>query len=211
MNIEGLISLQDSDFISFGYKPGSGVARSYGQFNSVPQSCLTLCDPMDCSMPGFPVHHQLPELVQTHVTGHGTTGWFQIREGVHQGCILSPCLFNLKAEYIMQNTGLDETQAGIKIAGRNTNNLRFEDDTTLMAESREELRSLFMKVKEESEKVGLKLNFQKTKIMVSGSITSWQIGKMETVRDFILGGSKSLQMVIAAMKLKDTCSLEEKL
>ena len=117
MNIEGWISLQDSDFISFGYKPGSGVARSYGQFNSVPQSCLTLCDPMDCSMPGFPVHHQLPELAQTHVTGHGTT-WFQIREGVNQGCILSPCLFNLKAEYIMQNARLDESQAGIKIARR---------------------------------------------------------------------------------------------
>jgi len=113
----------------------------------------------------------------------------------------------------MQNTGLDETQAGIKIAGRNTNNLRFEDDTTLMAESREELRSLFMKVKEESEKISLKLNIQKTKIMASSPITSQQIDgeTMETVRDFIFGGSKSLQMVIAAMKLKDTCSLEEKL
>ena len=212
MNIEGLVSLQDSDFISFGYKPGSGAARSYGQFNSVPQSCLTLCDPMDCSMPGFPVHHQLPELVQTHVTGHGTTGWFQIREGVHQGCILSPCLFNLKAEYIMQNARLDEAQAGIKVARRNINNLRYADDTTLMAEC-EELKSLLMKVKEESEKVGLKLNVQKTKIMVSGSITSWQIDRetMETVRDFISGGSRSLQMVTAAMKLKDTCSLEEKL
>ena len=110
----------------------------------------------------------------------------------------------------MQNARLDEAQAGIKVARRNINNLRYADDTTLMAEC-EELKSLLMKVKEESEKVGLKLNVQKTKIMVSGSITSWQIGKMETVRDFISGGSRSLQMVTAAMKLKDTCSLEEKL
>ena len=98
-------------------------------------------------------------------TGHGTTDWFQIGKGVHQGCILSPCLFNLYAEYIMRNAGLEETQAGIKIAGRNINNLRYADDTTLMAESEEELKSLLMKVKEESEKVGLKLNIQKTKIM----------------------------------------------
>ena len=141
-------------------------------------------------MPGFPVHHQLPELAQTHVTGHGTT-WFQIREGVHQGCILSPCLFNLKAEYIMQNARLDEAQAGIKVARTNINNLRYADDTTLMAEC-EELKSLLMKVKEESEKVGLKLNVQKTKIMASGPITSWQIDRetMETVKDFISGGSK---------------------
>ena len=125
-------------------------------------------------------------------TGHGTTDWFQIRKGVHQGCILSLCLFNLYAEYLMRNAGLDEARAGIKIARRNTNNPRHADDTNLMAESEEELKSLSMKVKEESEKVGLKLNIQKSKIMTSGPITSWQIdGKtMETVRDFILGGSK---------------------
>ena len=108
-------------------------------------------------------------------TGHGTTDWFQIGEGVHQVCILSPCLFNLYAEYIMRNSGLEKTQAGIKIAGRNIKNLRYADDTTLMAESEEELKSLLMKVKEESEKVGLKLNIQKTKIMASSPITSWQI------------------------------------
>ena len=100
---------------------------------------------------------------------------FKIKKGVHQGCILSPCLFNLHAEYIMRNTGLEETQAGIKIAGRNINNLRYVNDTTLMAESEEELKSLLMKVKVESQKVGLKLNIQKTKIMASGPITSWQI------------------------------------
>ena len=104
--------------------------------------------------------------------GHGTTDWFQIGKGVHQGCILSPCLFNLYAEYIIRNAGLEEAQAGIKIAGRNINNLRYEDDT-LRVESEEELKSLLMKVKEESEKVGLKLNIQKTKIMTSGPITSW--------------------------------------
>ena len=108
-------------------------------------------------------------------TGHGTTDWFQTGKGVHQGCILSPCLFNLHAEYIMRNAGLDEAQAAIKIAGRNINNLRYADDTSLMAESEKELKSLLMKVKEESEKVGLKLNIQKTKIMASGPITSWQI------------------------------------
>ena len=125
-------------------------------------------------------------------TGHGTTDWFQIGKGVHQGCILSPCLFNLYAEYIMRNAGLEETQAGIKIAGRNINNLRYADDTTLMAESEEELKSLLMKVKEESEKVGLKLNIQKTKIMASGPITSWEIDgeTVETVSDFIFLGSK---------------------
>ena len=106
---------------------------------------------------------------------HGTTDWFQIGKGVRQGCISSPYLFNLYAEYIMRNAGLNETQAGIKIAGRNINNLRYADDTTLMAESEEELKSLLMKAKEESEKVGLKLNIQKTKIMASGPITSWQI------------------------------------
>ena len=119
-------------------------------------------------------------------TGHGTTDWFQIGKGVHQGYILSPCIFNLYAEYIMQNAGLDEAQARIKIAGRNINNLRYADDTTLMAES-EELKSLLMKVKEESEKIGLKLNIQKTKIMASGTITSWEIDveTAETVTDFI--------------------------
>ena len=146
-------------------------------------------------------------------TGHGTKDWFQIGERVCQGRILSPCLFNLCAEYIMQNAVLEETQAGIKIARRNINNLRYAEDTTLMAKGEEELTSLLMKVKEKSEKVGLKLNIQKTKIMASGPITSWQIdgGTMETVRDFILGRSRSLQMVTAAMKLKETCSLEEKL
>ena len=121
-------------------------------------------------------------------TGHGTTDWFQIGKGVHQGCILSLCLFNLYAEYIMRNAGLEEAQAGIKIARKNINNLRYADDTTLMAESEEELKSLLMKVKE-SEKVGLKLNIQKTKIMASGPITSWQIDG-ETVADFIFLGSK---------------------
>ena len=123
-------------------------------------------------------------------TGHGTTDWFQIGKGVRQGCILSPCLFNLYAEYIMRNSGLEETQAGVKIAGRNINNLRYAGDTTLMAESEEE--SLLMKVKEESEKVGLKLNIQKTKTMASGPITSWQIDgeRVETVADFIVLDSK---------------------
>ena len=106
-------------------------------------------------------------------TGHGTIDWFQIGKGVHQGCILSPCLFTLYAEYIMGNTGLDEAQAGIKIAGRNFSNLRYANDTTLMAESEEELKSLLMKVKEKSEEAGLKLNIQKTKIMESSCITSW--------------------------------------
>ena len=106
-------------------------------------------------------------------TEHGTTDWFQIGKGVCQGCILSPCLFNLYAEYIMRNARLDEAQAGIKIAGRNINNLRYADDTTLMAESKEELKSLLMKVKEESQKAGLKLNIQKAKIMASSPITSW--------------------------------------
>ena len=108
-------------------------------------------------------------------TGHGTTDWCQIGKGVHQGCVLSPYLFNFYAEYIMRNAGLEETQAGIKIAVRNINNLRYADDTTLMAESEEELKSLLMKVKLESEKAGLKLNIQKTKIMASGPITSWEI------------------------------------
>ena len=145
-------------------------------------------------------------------TGHRTTDWFQIGKGVCQCCILSPCLFNLYAEYIMKNMELEDTQAGIKITGRNINNLRYEDDTTLMAESEEELKSLLMKVKEESEKVGLKLNIQKTKIMASGPITSWQIdGEIMETETLFSWAPKSLQMVISAMKLKDACSLEEKL
>ena len=122
-------------------------------------------------------------------TVHGTTDWFQIEKEVCQGCILSPCLFSLYAEYIMRNTGLEEGQAGIKIARKNINNLRYADDTTLMAEGEEELKSLLRKVKEESEKVGLKLNIQKTKIMASGPNTSWQIDgeTLETVADYFLG------------------------
>ena len=125
-------------------------------------------------------------------TGHGTTDWFQIGKGVHQGCVLLSCLFNLYTEYIMRNAGLEEAQAGIKIAGRNINNLRYADGTTLMAESEDELKSLLMKVKEESEKVGLKLKIQKTKIMSAGPISSWQIDgeTVKTVADFIFLGSK---------------------
>ena len=150
----------------------------------------------------------------TYMTSpNGTTDWFQIGKGVRQGCMLSPCLFNLYAEYITRNAGLEETQAGIKIARRNINNLRYADDTTLMAESEEELKSLLMKAKEESEKVGLKLNIQKMKIIASSPITSWEIDgeTVETVSDFIFWAPKSLQMVTAAMKLKDAYSLEEKL
>ena len=149
----------------------------------------------------------------TFRTVHGTTHCFKIGERVCQGCILPPCLFNLYAKHILRNAGLDEAQAGIKIARRNINNLRHADDTTLMAESEEELKSLLMKVNKESENVGLELNIQKAKIMVSGPITSWQIDgeTVETVTDFILGAPKSLQMVTVAMKWKDTCSLEEKL
>ena len=125
-------------------------------------------------------------------TKHRTMDWFKNGKGECQGCILSPCLFNLYAEYIMRNTRLNEAQAGIKVPGRNINNLRYADDTTLMAESEEELKSLLMKVKEESKKVDLKLNIQKTKIMASGPITSWQIDgeTVETVADFIFGSSK---------------------
>ena len=139
---------------------------------------------------------------------------FQTGKGVQQGYIMSPCLFNLYAEYIMQNAGLDEAQGGIKIARRNINDLRYTNDTTLTAESEEEMKSLWMKVKEEREKAVLKLNIQKTKIMASGPITSWEIDGeiMETVSDFfIFGAPNSLQMVIAAMKLKDAYSLEGKL
>ena len=143
--------------------------------------------------PDLPLENLYADQEATVRTGHGTTDWFQIGKGLHQVCVLSPCLFNLCAGYIIGNTGLEETQAGIKIAGRNMNNLRYADDTTLMAESEEELKSFFMKVKEESEKVGLKLNnIQKMKIMTSGPITSWQIDgeTVETVSDFIFGGSK---------------------
>ena len=146
-------------------------------------------------------------------TEHGATDWFQIGKGERQGCILSPCFFNLYAEYVMTNAGLEEAQAGIKIARRNINNLRYADDTTLMAEREEQLKSLLMKVKEETEKVGLKLNIQKTEIMASSPITSWEIDgeTVETVADFIFLAPKSLQMVTAAMKLKYGYSLEGKL
>ena len=144
-------------------------------------------------------------------TGHETMDWFQIGKGVYQGCILSPFLFNFYAEYIMQNARLDETKAGIKIAGRRINNLRYADDTTLMAESKEELKNLLIKVKE-SKNVGLKFNFQKTNIMASSPIPSWQIDgeTMETLTDFILLGFK-ITVVTVAMKLQDVCSLDEKL
>ena len=146
-------------------------------------------------------------------TGHGTIDWFQIGKGVRQGCILSPCLFNFYAEYIMRNTGLEEARAGIKIARGNINHLRYADGTTLMAEIEEELKSLLMKAKEESEKVGLRLNIQKTKIMASGPITSWEMmGKQwKQCQTLFFWAPKSLQMVTAAMKLKDAYSLEEKL
>ena len=144
-------------------------------------------------------------------TGHGTTDWFQTGKGVRQGCILSPCLFNLNADYIMKNAGLEAAEAGIKIARRNINNFRYADDTTLMAESKEKLKSLLMKAKEESEKAGLKLSIQKMKIISSGPITSWQIDgeTMESNRLCLFSWApKSLQMVTAA--IKDMNSLEEK-
>ena len=142
--------------------------------------------------------------------GHGTTDWFQIGKGVSQGWILSPCLFNLYAEYISRNSGLDEAQGGIKIVGRNINNLRYSDDTTLMAENEEELKSFLKNTKVKTVKVGLNFNIQKTKVMASGPITSWQIDG-EQQETLFWGAPKSLQMVTAAMKLKDTYSLEEKL
>ena len=139
--------------------------------------------------------------------------WFQVGKGVRQGCILSPCLFNFYAEYIMWNARLDEAQAGIKIAGRNINNLRYADDTTLVVESEEGLKILLMKLKEESERADLKVNMQKTKIMSSGPFTSCQIDgeTVKTVRDFVSWAPNSLQMVAAVIKLKHACSLEEKL
>ena len=142
--------------------------------------------------PDLPLEKPIGSKEATVRTGHGTTDWFQTGKGVCQGCILSPCLFNFYAEYIMRNAGLEEAQAGIKIVGRNINNLRYADGTTLMAESEDELKSL-LKVKEESEKVGLQLNIQKTKIMASGPITSWEIDgeTVETVSDFIFWGSKN--------------------
>ena len=145
-------------------------------------------------------------------TGHGTTDWFQIGKGVRQGCILSPCLLNLYAEDIMKNVGLEEAQAGIKISRGNINNLRYANDTTIMAECEEELKSLLMKVKEESEKIGLKLSIQKTKIMASDPITSWEMRKQwKQCQTLFFWAPKSLQMVTAAMELKDVCSLEGKL
>ena len=147
------------------------------------------------------------------VGGNGIIDSFKIGEKVCQICILSPCLFNLYAEHIMQNAGLDESQAGISTAGRNINDLRYADDTTFIAESKEELKSFLMKVKEESENAGLKLNLQKTNIMASGPITSWQIDgeTMETVPDFIFLGSKITANVVCTHEIKNTCSLEEKL
>ena len=143
-------------------------------------------------------------------TRHRKMDWIQIEKGLHQGCVWSPWLVNLHAECIKWNAGLDKVQAGIKIAGRNINNLRYADDTTLMAENEEELKRLLMKVKEEGEKAGLKISIHKTKIIAFSPITSWQIdGKtMETVTDFLFLGSKILQVVTAAKKLKDACSLE---
>ena len=145
-------------------------------------------------------------------TGHGATDWIQIEKGVRQGCILSPCLFNLYAEYIMRHAGLEEAQAGIKIAGRNINNFRYAEDTTFMAGSKE-LKSLLMKVKEESEKVGLKLNIQKTKIMAFGPIISWEIDgeTVETVSDFIFGGSKITAYGDCSHEIKIRLLLEGKL
>ena len=144
-------------------------------------------------------------------TGHGTDS-FQIGKGIRQGCILSACLFRLYAEYVMRNAGLHEAQAGIKIARRNTNNLRYADDTTLLAESEDEIKSLLMKVTEESEKVGLKLNIQK-KTMASSPITSWEIDgeTVETVTEFIFLGSKTTLDGDCSCEIKDPCSLEEKL
>ena len=146
-------------------------------------------------------------------TGHGTVDWFKTGKEVCQGCILSPCLFNyMQSTYIMWNAGLDKSQAIIKTAGKNINNLRYADDTTPMAESKEELKSLLMKVKEKSETAGLKLNIQKTNIMASGPITSWKIWGNNANSDRLFSWAlKLLQMVIAVMKLKEACSLKEKL
>ena len=171
---------------------------------------MGISDPLICLLRNRYVGQE----ATVRIVGHGTTDWFQIGKGAQQGCIWSPCLINLYAEYIMRNAGLEEAQAGIKIAGRHINNLRYADDTSLMGES-EELKSLLMKMKEWIEKVGLKLNIQKTKIMASGPITSWQVDG-ETVVDFIFLCSKitadgDFSHEIAAMKLKDAYSLEGKL
>jgi len=148
---------------------------------------MGITDPLSCLLRNL--YSGKEETVRT---GDETRDWFQIGKGVHQGCILSPCIFNLHTEYIMQNAGLDEAQAGIKIARRNISNLKYAYDTTLMAESEEDLKNLLMKVKEESEIAGLRLNIQKTKIMASGPITSWQLDgeTVETVTDFVFLGSK---------------------
>ena len=159
--------------------------------------------------PGLPLETLYSGQEATVRTGHGTTDWFQIGKGVHQLCILSPCLFNFYAQYIMRNVGIDEALAEIKIVGRNINNLRYADDTTLMAESKE-LKSFLMKVKEESEKTALKLNFQKTKILASSPITSWQIDGKQW-QTLFSWAPKSLQSMTAAMILKNACSLKEKL
>ena len=145
-------------------------------------------------------------------TGYGTTDWFKIGKGVQQGCILSLCLFNLYAEYIMRKAGLEESQAGIKIAGRNINNLRYADDSTLMAESEEELKNLLMRVKEESAKIGLKLNIKEIKIMATGPITSWQIEgeDMETVTDFTFLGSMVIADDDSSHEIKRCLLLERK-
>ena len=154
----------------------------------------------------------MPGQEATVRTEHGTTDWFQIGKSVRQGCILSPCLFNLYAEYIMRNAGLDEAQVGIKIARRNINNLRYADDTTHMAESEEELKRLLMKVKEESEKVAIKVNIQKTKIIASGPIASWEIDgeTVETVSDFIFLGSKITADGDCSHEIKRRLVLERK-
>ena len=158
-------------------------------FDSVDHNKLWIPDHLTCLLRNLYAGQEATVRI-----GHGTTDWFQMEKGVNQGCILSSCLFNLYAEYkyIMQNARLDEAQAGIKFPRRNINSLRYADDNTLMAESKEELKSLLMKVKEESEISGLKLNIRQTMIMASGPITSWQIDEktMETVTDFISGGSK---------------------
>ena len=189
-----------------GYRPGSGKELDMTEWKILKE--MGIPDHLTCLLRNLYAGQEA-----TVRTGHGTTDWLQIGKGVCQGYILSPCLFNLYVEYIMRNTGLEEAQAGIKIAGRNINNLRYADGTTLMAESEEELKSHLIKVKVESEKVGLKLNIQETKIMASSPITSWQIDgeTVEIMQTLFWGAPKSLQMVTAAMKLKHACSLEEKL
>ena len=179
--------------------------------NEVAQSCRTLFDPMDCSLPCSSVHGIFQAIVLEWIAISFSKGSSWPRDQTQVPHIVDRRFYYLSHQGSLHHAGLDKAQAGIKIARRKSNNLRYADDTTLMAESEEELKSLLMNVEEESEKVGLKLNIQKTKIMASGPITSWQIdGKTkETVREFIFWAPKSLQMVISAMELKDTCSLEE--